>query len=190
MTHVMINNGSLRSLSRSVFSPTLNLTLSWQERVWQPSGTFSVFVSTTVSPICHVPVQRWDSLSSDDRVWVSLVSTTGCPRSIRRNSFFVKIIYIDLLGTGRFDFHLARFSCQLQQRVAPIYHDLGLELVGLIGNFWIVAQLVLLVVEHLLNPILFSSHVSKTSLAGGRGDMYTVSYVTSPVSIRTTFGIQ
>ena len=28
---------------------------------------------------------------------------------------------MDLLGTGRFDFHLARFSCQLQQRVAPMF---------------------------------------------------------------------
>ena len=25
-----------------------------------------------------------------------------------------------------------------KQRVSPFYHDLGLELVGLIGNFWIV----------------------------------------------------
>ena len=50
-----------------------------------------------------------------------------------------------------------------KQRVSPFYHDLGLDLVGLIGYFWIVAQLVLLVVEHVLNPILSSSHVSRKS---------------------------
>ena len=28
-----------------------------------------------------------------------------------------------------------------KQRVSPFYHDLGLDLFGLIGNFWIVEQL-------------------------------------------------
>ena len=51
-----------------------------------------------------------------------------------------------------------------KQRVSPFYHDLGLDLVGLIGNFWIVEQLLLLVVGQLLNPILSSSHVSRKSL--------------------------
>ena len=46
-----------------------------------------------------------------------------------------------------------------KQRLPPFYHDLGLDLVGLIGNVWIVAQLLPLVVEQLLNPILSSSHV-------------------------------
>ena len=82
--------------------------------------------------------------------------------------------------------HLAHFLCLLQQRVAPIYHDLGLELVGSFGNFKMVAQLVLPVVEHVLNPILFSSQSCfKEIFGGGRGDMYTFSYMTSPVSIQT-----
>ena len=51
-----------------------------------------------------------------------------------------------------------------RERVSPFYHDLGLDLVGLIGNFWIVEQLLHLVVEQLLNPILSSSHVSRKSL--------------------------
>ena len=59
---------------------------------------------------------------------------------------------------------LARDLCHGKQRVSPFYHDLGLDLVGLIGNFWIVAQLLLLVVEQLRNPILSSSHVSRKSL--------------------------
>ena len=33
---------------------------------------------------------------------------------------------------------------------------MGLELVGSIGNFRIVAQLILLIVEHLRNPIAFT----------------------------------
>ena len=51
---------------------------------------------------------------------------------------------------------LARDLCHGKQRVSPFHHDLGLDLVGLIGNFWIV--------ERLLNPILSSSHVSRKSL--------------------------
>ena len=51
-----------------------------------------------------------------------------------------------------------------KQRVSPFYHDLGLDLVGLIGNFSIVEQLLPLVVEQLLNPILSSNHVSRKSL--------------------------
>ena len=75
-----------------------------------------------------------------------------------------------------------------KQRVAPFYHDLGLDLVGLIGNFLIVEQLVPLVVEQLLNPILSSCF--KEIFGGRRGDAYTFSSLTSPISIRTTFGIQ
>ena len=38
---------------------------------------------------------------------------------------------------------LARDWFHGKQRVSPFYHDLGLHLVGLVGNFWIVAQLLL-----------------------------------------------
>ena len=51
-----------------------------------------------------------------------------------------------------------------KQRVSPFYHDLDLGLVGLVGNFLLVEQLLLLVVEQLLNPILSSNHVSRKSL--------------------------
>ena len=60
------------------------------------------------------------------------------------------------LGTR--DFHHGK------QRVSPFYHDLVLDLVGLIWNFLLVDQLLLLVVEQLLNSILSSSHVSRKSL--------------------------
>ena len=59
---------------------------------------------------------------------------------------------------GARDFH------QDKQRISPFYHDLGLDLVGLIGKFGILVQLLPLLVEHLLNPILSSSHVSRKSL--------------------------
>ena len=51
-----------------------------------------------------------------------------------------------------------------KQQVSSFNHDLGLDLVGLIGNFLLVAQLLLLVVEQLLNPNLSSSHVSRKPL--------------------------
>ena len=51
-----------------------------------------------------------------------------------------------------------------QKQVSPFYHDLGLDLVGLIGNILLVKQLLFLVVEQLLNPNLSSSHVSRKSL--------------------------
>ena len=78
----------------------------------------------------------------------------------------------------------------VQQRVAPFYHDPGLELVGLIENFGIVAQLVHLVVEHLLNLILSLPIMFQETFGRRRSDANTFSYMTSPVSIRTTFGIQ
>ena len=70
----------------------------------------------------------------------------------------------DLLRTGHFSCTLRVTCVTAKQRVSPFYHDLGLDLVGLIGNFWIVEQLHLLVVEQLQNPILSSSHVSRKSL--------------------------
>ena len=58
---------------------------------------------------------------------------------------------------------VARYLRHGKQRVSPFYHDLGLDLVGLIGNFWIVEQLVHLVIEQLANPIVSSRHVPRRS---------------------------
>ena len=74
-------------------------------------------------------------------------------------------------------------SCMLSGR--PTNWDL--ELVGLVGNFFLLKQLPVLVVEQLPNPILFSIRFNEI-FGGGRGDLYTFSYMTSPVSILTTFG--
>ena len=65
---------------------------------------------------------------------------------------------------GTFFLHLARDLRHGKQRVFPFYHDLGLDLVGLIAHLLLVEQLFLLVVEQLPNPILSSSNVSKKSL--------------------------
>ena len=69
---------------------------------------------------------------------------------------------------GTFFLRLARSLGCCPQRD----HDLGLELVGLIGNFGIVEQLPLLVVEQLLNPILmFQGNLwrgSRKSLEGAK----------------------
>ena len=61
---------------------------------------------------------------------------------------------------GTFFLHLARDWCH-GKRSIMIWVWI---LVGLIGNFWIVEQLLHLVVEQLLNPIFSSSHVSRKSL--------------------------
>ena len=67
-------------LSQSVSSSTLSLMLSWRERVSQPSGTFSAFVSTTGCPDLSCASSSLGSLlSSDECAWFTLVSTTGLP---------------------------------------------------------------------------------------------------------------
>ena len=59
----------------------------------------------------------------------------------------------------------------MQQCEECIVHNL----VGLFGNFEIVEQLVLLVVEQLLNPIVSSNCLQRKSLEG-RGDEKTFSF--------------
>ena len=113
-----------------------------------------------------------------------VTANNGFPRLHEKNVFRSP-------ENGTFFLHLARSLGRPRQRVAKFYHhDLGLELVGLIGNFWIVEQLVPLVVERVLNLILFSIRVSMRSLAEAEVTCTFFSYMISPVSIRTTFGIQ
>ena len=67
---------------------------------------------------------------------------------------------------------------------APIFHELDLELIGLIGNFLLVEQLLLLVPNSLFHSCF------NEIFGGNRGDMFTFSKMTSPVFSLTTFGIQ
>ena len=80
------------------------------------------------------------------------------------HSFFLKRTCFDLLGTGRFSCTLRVTDVTANNGFAPVYHDLRLDLVGLIVNFETAAQLVLLLAEQLLNPIPSSNHVSRKSL--------------------------
>ena len=60
-----------------------------------------------------------------------------------------------------------------KQQVSPFYHDLGLDLVGLIGNFLLVAQLLLQVVEQLLyESKSFIQSCFKEIFGGSRGDAF------------------
>ena len=166
---------------------TLSVLASWY--TWESSCTAAVSVTSR-------PVLSWVFstlrllLSSDERVWFTSVSTSRPVLSEELSSSF-KRINIDLWRTGRVSsiFHFTQ--------VAPICHELDLELVGLVGRILLVEQLLLLVVEqlpflvveqlHLLvvdqhsNPILLSIRALVRSLAEGRDDMYTFSYKTSPV---------
>ena len=63
---------------------------------------------------------------------ICVTADNGCHRSIMFNSFFMKRTCFDLLGMGRFS---STLRGPWVAPVAPFYHDLGLELVGSIGNF-------------------------------------------------------
>ena len=70
----------LSVLSRSISSSTLNVSLSWAERVWELSDTLiTSWVITGRSVRSCVCSTLKSFLSSDERVWITLVSWTGFP---------------------------------------------------------------------------------------------------------------
>ena len=69
----------------------------------------------------------------------------------------------------------------LSQRVSPFYHDLDLGLVKLVQ---------LSVCRAISEPNSFIQSCFKEMFGSCRNDVYTFSYITSPISIRTIFGIQ
>ena len=71
-------------LSLSVSSPTLNVSLSWTERVWELSDTVITSCVITGLPVrsCACSTLR-SFLSSDERAWITLVSWTGFPVTSR-----------------------------------------------------------------------------------------------------------
>ena len=87
------------------------------------------------------------------------------PRSIGFDSFFVKRTCIDLLGTGRFSsiLHGSRVSSNngLPRSIGS-NNGLHRTIMTWVWN-WLVG-LETSGFEHLLNPILFSNHVSRRSL--------------------------
>ena len=138
----------LSVLSRSVSSPTLNVSLSWAERVWETVWHIkSRHACHQAAPFAHVPVQRWNPSCLQMKMFgcldysrlVNGFSRNGSrkrsPRSLWRTRFFAKRINIDLLRTGRFSSILHTNYVMRDIKSAPISHDLDLELLGLIGNF-------------------------------------------------------
>ena len=69
----------------------------------------------------------------------------------------------------------------LSQRVSAFYHDLDLGLVKLVQ---------LSVCRATSEPNSFIQSCFKEMFGSCRNDVYTFSYITSPISIRTIFGIQ
>ena len=179
----------LTVLSRSVSSPTLNVSLSWQERVWQSFGTFSVFVSTTSLLVLSCAISTWRSLlSSVGRAWIPLVSTTGLSIFFRRNSVFVLRIHIDLLRTGRFSsiLHGSRVvinNGSPRSLTTWIWNWLvRLENSRLLPNYWSLSMFW----TQFTFPFVFQGNPWWRP----RGDKCTFSYMTSPIFSLTTFGTQ
>ena len=88
-------------LSRSVLSPTLNVSLSWTERVWELSVSI-----TSILVLSCVFSTLGSLLSSDERAWITLVSTTGLSVLSEETVFFVKRINRSL-ENGTLLFHVA-----------------------------------------------------------------------------------
>ena len=175
-------------LSRSVLSPTLNVSFSWQERVWQLSDTFSVFVPTTSLLVLSCAVSTLvPLLSSDERVWISLVSRTGLSVLSEERVSSRKKINIDLL---KMDIFLPFCTVLVSSLTTgfPVLSRLGfrfgwfdwklLDSCPTSGR-WACSE-----------PNSLFHSCFKEIFGGSRGDMYNFSYMTSPVSILTTFGIQ
>ena len=74
-------------------------------------------------------------------------------------------------------------------QVSPFYHDLELGLVELIGNFLLVEQTSPSGCRATSETNSFIQSFFKEIFGGGRGDAYTFSFLTSPVSILTTFRV-
>ena len=177
----------LSVVSRSVLSPTLNVSLSWIERVWELSGTFSVFVTLTRLLVLSCAFSTLESfLSSDERAWITLVSITGLPVlseetgsswkeltsiSWERDVFLSSCtVLTSSLITGlsvpsRIGFRVGWFDWKLLDSCPT-------------SDRWACSE-----------PSSLFHSCFKEIFGGGRGDMF-FPYKTSPVSILTPFGIQ
>ena len=115
------------------------------------------FTNTTVVNLFHN--RMWQSTYSEVDVilvyhWLLVILRSR----ITANNGFLRSIMVCFI------FHIEVRAKRSRQTSFPFYHDLGLSLVGLVVNFWTVEQLLHLVLEQLLNPIVSSNHVSKKSL--------------------------
>ena len=172
MILVMISNGLFHSWS------TLNVSLSWAERTRELSCASAIWrVATSRSILSWVCSTLTLLLSSDERIWISSVSTG---RSVLSEELSSSQIELTLIPRER---NVFLPSCMLSS--PPDLSRIGFG-VGWVGwKILLVEQLLLLVAEKLSNPILVHSCFSEI-LGGGRSDMYTLSCKTSPISIPTT----
>ena len=129
----------LSVLLRSISSPTLNVSLSWAERVWELSDTLITSSSRSLMCLFNVEILsvfRWTCL--DYTCLMNGISRNGSrnrsSRSLWRTRIFAQRINIDLLRTRRFFIHLAHQSRHAWYQIVPISHELDLELVGSIGK--------------------------------------------------------
>ena len=129
----------------------------WRDCRW---GWFSIFLtssrtrqlSTCFTTECGNPgiLKSMSTSLTIDCSWFA--------SRITANNGFLRSIMVCFI------FHIEVRAKRSRQTSFPFYHDLGLSLVGLVVNFWTVEQLLHLVLEQLLNPIVSSNHVSKKSL--------------------------
>ena len=159
-----------------------------------------VCVSTTGCPVlsCSISALRL-LLSSYERVWVVLVSTTGCPVL----SFLTTSSWQERVSIS-WDRDVFLSSCAVLVLVpttgCPV---LSVPTTGLpvlsrpgFGIGWFDWRLLDCCTtcssgrwaSSELNSL--SQSCFKEIFGGGRGDIYTFSYMPSPISIKTTFGIQ
>ena len=143
-----------------------------------------------VAPICHMSLQRWDSYCHQMSVFgFYSFRQRDAPIYLKRQALREKNLHRSP-GNGEcssYILHNSRVSSDngLPRSVTTSVWNWW----GSIGNFLIVPQLVLLVVEHLQNPILWSSRVSRRSVEEAEVTFFTFSKMTSPVSVLTSFGI-
>ena len=157
-----------------------------EQNVFEPSGTFTVFVNNE-SPrsfMCLANVRIL--MFSNERAWITLVSTTGLSvLSEDTVSSWKELTSISWERT--FFFHLEQFSCHSWTGLPVLsrfwfrisWFDWKLLDICPTSGRWACSE-----------PNSLFHSCFKEIFGGGRGDMYTFSYKTSPISILTTFGIQ
>ena len=142
-----------------------------------------------VAPICHVPFQRRDSYCHQMNLFGFYSFRQRVAPISLIDSLFVKRIYIDLLGMGRF-----LPSCTVLVW-APTTGCPDLSRLGF-GSGWFDWKFLDCCTTcpsgrwACSEPNSLFQSWRKEIFGGGRGDMKTFSYMTSPSSILTTFGIQ
>ena len=123
-----------------VSSSKLKFVLSREKRVWGALPWGQTTGLTVLSWFTSSKIRLW--FAREKRGWDGCSEQTmGSARSIVIFSFFTKrTCFFRFPENGA---HLF----EGKQRVSPFYHDLGLDLVGLIGNSLLVEQLLFPVVE-------------------------------------------